>query len=103
MRLNVLTLVAGLLWPLVLLAGFLLAIILLGLLAGWPLLWPAISVERGEAFDAASNCYAYVYQRPLHYVFYLSRCHANGCRRRIGRQCLCQHAPRPECLGGQLG
>jgi hypothetical protein len=35
------------------------------------LLWPAISVERGDAFDAVSNCYAYVYQRPLHYIFYL--------------------------------
>jgi hypothetical protein len=71
MRYDVLVFVAGLLWPLVLLAGFLLAIILLGLLAGWPLLWPAISVERGDSFDAVSNCYAYVYQRPLHYVFYL--------------------------------
>jgi hypothetical protein len=70
-RFEPLVLVAGLLWPLVLLAGFLLAIILVGLAFGWPLLWPAISAERGDSFDAVSSCYAYIYQRPLHYVFYL--------------------------------
>ncbi|OHB81628.1 MAG: hypothetical protein A2W31_12270 [Planctomycetes bacterium RBG_16_64_10] len=64
-------LLAGLLWPIVLLIGFLLAIIVFALLAGWPLLWPAVSVERADAFDAVSNSYAYVYQRPLHYLFYL--------------------------------
>jgi hypothetical protein len=71
MRFDVFVLVAGSVWPIVLLAGLFLAIMAFGLLAGWPLLWPAVSVERSDAFDAISSCYAYVYQRPLHYLFYV--------------------------------
>src|SRR6202012_5030017 len=35
---------AGLLWPLVILAGLIMAVLLVGLL-GWPLMYPTISVE----------------------------------------------------------
>jgi len=68
---GIFVLVGALLWPVALLIALLLAVMVFGLLAGWPLLWPAVSVERSDAFDAISNCYAYVYQRPLHYVFYV--------------------------------
>lgn len=62
--------VAALLWPLALLGGLLMAILLLGLLFGWPLMWATISVEGTDSFDALSRAYAYVFQRPLHYLFY---------------------------------
>jgi hypothetical protein len=61
----------GILWPLVLVAGFVMAVLLLGLLFGWPLMWAAISVEGTDSFDALSRSYAYVFQRPLRYLFYL--------------------------------
>ena len=45
-------------------------ILLLGLAVGWPLMWATISVEGTDSFDALSRTYAYVYQRPLHYLWY---------------------------------
>jgi hypothetical protein len=70
MRLDVGVAVAGVLWLLVLLGGFLMALLLTGLLFGWPLMWGAISSEGSDSFDALSRSYAYTYQRPLHYLFY---------------------------------
>jgi len=61
--------VAGLLWFLVLLVGLCLAVVLLVLLVGWPLMWPTISIERTDAFDAMSRAYGYVRDRPIYYVF----------------------------------
>lgn len=57
-------------WLLLILVGLTLAILLLGLLVGWPLLWAAISVEGTDAFDAISRAYSYTFQRPLHYLVY---------------------------------
>jgi hypothetical protein len=71
MRANAGLVLAGVLWPLVLVAGFLMAVLLLGLLFGWPLMWAAISVEGSDSFDALSRTYAYVFQRPLRYLFYV--------------------------------
>ena len=68
---NALALVAGLLWGLVLAGGLVLAVVLAGLLVGWPLMWACLGVERSDAFDGVSRCYAYVYQRPLHLLFYV--------------------------------
>jgi hypothetical protein len=62
--------VAGILWPLALAAGFVMAILLLGLLFGWPLMWGTISTEGTDSFDALSRSYAYTFQRPLRYLFY---------------------------------
>ncbi|HZN33052.1 MAG TPA: hypothetical protein VFB80_04505 [Pirellulaceae bacterium] len=43
-----------------------------GLLFGFPLMWPTISAERdGDAFEAFSRSYSYVYGKPLHYFFYV--------------------------------
>jgi hypothetical protein len=63
-------LLAGLIWPLVLIAGFLMALLLLGLVFGWPLMWATISTEGTDAFDALSRGYSYTFQRPLRYLFY---------------------------------
>jgi hypothetical protein len=69
-RADIGALLVGLLWPLALLAGLLMALLLLGLFFGWPLMWGTVSVEGNDAFDALSRSYAYVYQRPLNYLFY---------------------------------
>lgn len=64
-------LLAGLLWPAVLLAALAITVLLLGLLFGWPLMWGVVSSERqGDAFEAFARSYAYTFQRPLHYLFY---------------------------------
>ncbi len=70
MYFNFFVVIAALVWPLVLVAGLFMAIVLIGLAAGWPLMFPTISSEGTDAFDALSRSYAYVYQRPLHYLFY---------------------------------
>ena len=46
------------------------ALLLLGLIFGWPLMWATISTEGTDSFDALSRTYAYVFQRPLRYLFY---------------------------------
>ncbi len=71
MRSNPGLVLGGVLWPLVLVAAFLMAVLLLGLLFGWPLMWAAISAEGTDSFDALSRTYAYVFQRPLRYSFYI--------------------------------
>lgn len=71
MRLDVLAMLAAIAWPIVLFCGFLMAILLIGVLIGWPFMWATISVEGTDAFDAVSRCYAYTYQRPLHLVWYV--------------------------------
>ena len=67
---NIGPVIAGLLWFLPLVAGFVMAIILLGWAVGWPLMFSTISVEGSDTFDAISRSYAYVFQRPWHYLFY---------------------------------
>jgi hypothetical protein len=71
MRMGVFAFLAGLAWPFVLLLGLLMAILLLGALVGWPLMWATISVEGTDAFDALSRSYAYTYQRPWRLLWYV--------------------------------
>ena len=59
----------GLLWPVVLLVGFIMAVVLVGLV-GWPLMYTTISAEGSDSFDAISRSYSYVYQAPWHYLWY---------------------------------
>lgn len=59
----------GLVFFLALIAGFLMALLIVGYI-GWPLMYATVSVEGTDSFDALSRCYAYVYQRPWHYVLY---------------------------------
>lgn len=70
MRWGVGLLITALAWPLALVLGLFMAVLLLALLFGWPLMWPAISAENGDSFEALNNCYAYVYRRPLEYLGY---------------------------------
>jgi hypothetical protein len=61
--------VAGLLWPIVLVVGLIMAVVLVGLI-GWPLMNATISVEGSDSFDALSRSYSYVYQAPWQYLWY---------------------------------
>jgi hypothetical protein len=70
-RANWILFLASFIWPLVLAAGLLMALLLLGVLFGWPLMWATISTEGTDSFDALSRSYAYTFQRPLHYLFYV--------------------------------
>ena len=69
-RLDIGLLLVGLLWPLLLIGGLVMTLLLLGLVFGWPLMWATISAEGTDSFDALSRTYAYVFQRPLRYLFY---------------------------------
>jgi hypothetical protein len=62
--------IVGLIWPVCLGMGLIITLLLLGLLFGWPLMWATVSVEGTDSFDALSRSYAYVFQRPIHYLFY---------------------------------
>ena len=71
MRTDIGLAIAGVVWPLVLLGGVVLAILAIGAAAGWPLMVGGVGVERGDSFQAISTAFSYLYQRPLHYAFYL--------------------------------
>ena len=63
--------IAAVLYPLALLAGLAIAVLGVALCLGGPLLFAAVAVDGSDAFDAVSRLYSYVYQRPLHYLFYV--------------------------------
>lgn len=62
-------LVSGLLWPVVLLIGLGMALLLVGLV-GYPMMYATISTEGSDTLDALSRSYNYVYQAPWSYVWY---------------------------------
>lgn len=71
MHANFGVLVAGIFWPLALLGGLTMTALLVGLLFGWPLMWPTISAEEAsDSFQAFSNSFSFTYQRPLSYLAY---------------------------------
>ena len=51
-------------------SGLMMAVLLIGALVGWPLMWATVSVEGTDAFDALSRSYAYVYHRPWRLLWY---------------------------------
>ena len=70
LRLNFGVLLAGIFWPLALVFAFAMAVLGIGLLFGWPLMWAAIAAEGSDSFDAVSRAYAYVFHRPLLVIWY---------------------------------
>ncbi len=63
---------ASLLWILVIVAGIGVAVLLIGLFFGWPLMWPTISAEEaGDVYEATSRSFAYTFQAPVQYLFYV--------------------------------
>jgi hypothetical protein len=61
--------VIGLLGLLPLVFGLLMALLVVGVAAGWPLMVAAISAEGSDAFDGFSRSYSYVYSRPWSYAW----------------------------------
>jgi hypothetical protein len=62
--------VDGLLWFVMLLIGLVMALSLVGLAVGWPLMAPTISAEGTDSWEALSRSFSYVFQRPWHYLWY---------------------------------
>ncbi|MHC5036168.1 MAG: hypothetical protein ACYTHM_02540 [Planctomycetota bacterium] len=60
----------GLISILAFLGGFVMLLIAIGGIFGWPLMAPAVSAEGTDAFDAVSRAFSYVYSRPWQYAFY---------------------------------
>lgn len=60
----------GLLWPIPLALGLVMAIVLVGLV-GWPLIHATLGAEGSDSFDALSRCYSYVLQKPWSYLWYV--------------------------------
>lgn len=72
LRLDFGVLVAAIAWPLVIVLGVLIMLLVAGLALGFPLMWASVSVDGSDSFDAVSRSYTYVGQRPLQYLFYLA-------------------------------
>ncbi|GAA4439182.1 hypothetical protein [Bremerella cremea] len=63
--------VTGIFGFIAVMAAFGVALLMVPLMLGWPLMWGAISTECSDHFDALSRSYAYVTQRPFHYLWYV--------------------------------
>lgn len=59
----------GLGMPLVIVGGIAIAVLLVGLV-GYPIMYPTVSAEGSDTFDALSRSYNYVFQAPWHYLWY---------------------------------
>ncbi|MFP3937905.1 MAG: hypothetical protein ACLFVW_06150 [Phycisphaerae bacterium] len=62
--------IGGLLFALAIIGGLVITFLLVGLLAGAPLMYPTIAVEGSDSFDAISRSFSYVFNRPWRGIFY---------------------------------
>jgi hypothetical protein len=60
----------GILFLLVLIAGFIMTLVLLGTFGGLNLMYPTIAAEGSDSFDAISRSFSYVYARPWRMIFH---------------------------------
>ena len=60
----------GLLFFVPIILGLLIAFLLVGLLGGFPLMYPTIAVEGSDSFDAMSRSFSYIFARPWRAGFY---------------------------------
>ncbi len=63
-------LIMGALLPLALIAGALITVILIGTVAGFNLMFPAVAYDGSDCFDAISRSFSYVYTKPWQMGFY---------------------------------
>jgi hypothetical protein len=63
-------LIVGLGMPLALFAGILIAVIVIGAVAGLNLMFPAVAYDGSDCFDAISRSFSYVYAKPWRMVVY---------------------------------
>jgi len=66
----VLDMLGGLGFGLMLAGGAVIALLLVGWVAGFGLMFPAVAVEGADFFDAISRAYGYIIGRPWHWLFY---------------------------------
>lgn len=64
-------LLGALLYPLLLLGGLMVVLLVMGYALGWPMLAPAVMSEGSDGLDSLQRVYAYVIARPLRLVVYL--------------------------------
>jgi len=62
--------IVGALFFLAILAGLVIAFLLIGLVGGGSLMYPTIAVEGSDSFDAISRSYSYVFSRPWRSILY---------------------------------
>jgi len=62
--------ITGIFFPLALGAGFIIALIVIGLVTGANLMYPTIAVEGSDSFDAISRSFSYVFTKPWRMAFY---------------------------------
>ncbi|MHC4635352.1 MAG: hypothetical protein ACYSYU_09135 [Planctomycetota bacterium] len=65
-------LIIGIFMPLALVGGALIALILIGAIAGFNLMFPAVAYEASDCFDAISRSFSYVYTKPWRMGFYMT-------------------------------
>jgi hypothetical protein len=64
--------IIGLGMPAAMFAGTLIAVVLLGALAGFNLMFPAVAYDGSDGFDSISRSFSYVYSKPWRMLFYSS-------------------------------
>ena len=64
--------IIGLSIPLSLFAGILITAVIIGALAGFNLMFPAIAYDGSDSFDSISRSFSYVYAKPWSTLFYTS-------------------------------
>jgi hypothetical protein len=64
--------IVGLGMPLALFAGTLIAVVLIGTIAGFNLMFPAVAYDGSDCFDSISRSFSYVYSQPWRMLFYTS-------------------------------
>jgi hypothetical protein len=64
--------ILGLGMPFALFAGTLIAVVLIGAIAGFNLMYPAVAYDGSDSFDSISRSFSYVYARPWRMLFYTS-------------------------------
>ncbi|HMN42197.1 MAG TPA: hypothetical protein PKE29_15235 [Phycisphaerales bacterium] len=69
--LPVVNLLGAAVWPLFLLGGLVVSIVMLAYLVGWPMLLPSVACEGTDAVDAVQHAYSFVLARPLRLAVYL--------------------------------
>lgn len=63
-------LIVGIGLPLALFSGALITVIVIGAVAGFNLMFPAVAYDGSDCFDSISRSFSYVYARPWRMVFY---------------------------------
>jgi hypothetical protein len=63
-------LIMGIFMPLALIAGTLMAIVLIGAVAGFNLMFPAVAYDGSDCLDAISRSFSYIFSKPWRMGFY---------------------------------